>query len=108
MLYNQHRRSTSASYSQTNERMINMKKLYIHNLNIDDLIKTVEACTGEVFLETEEGDSLNLKSTFCRIIGLAKILEGAKISEAYIRCSNIEDETLFFRLNLYHEVPEKN
>lgn len=83
-----------------------MKKLYIHNLNIDDLIKTVEACRGEVFLETEEGDSLNLKSTFCRIIGLAKILEGAKISEAYIRCTDIEDETLFFRLNLYHEVPE--
>ena len=83
-----------------------MKKLYIHNLNIEDLIKTVEACKGEVFLETEEGDSLNLKSTFCRIIGLAKILEGAKISEAYIRCTDIEDETLFFRLNLYHEVPE--
>ena len=108
MLYNQHRRSTNASYLQTYERMIKMKKLYIHDLNIDDLIKTVEACTREVFLETEEGDSLNLKSTFCRIIGLAKILEGAKISEAYIRCTNIDDETLFFRLNLYHEVPERN
>ena len=83
-----------------------MKKLYIHNLKIDDLIKTVEACAGEVYLETEEGDCLNLKSTFCRIVGLAKILEGAKISEAYIRCSNIEDESLLFRLNLYHEVPE--
>ena len=83
-----------------------MKKLYIHDLNIDDLIKTVEACAGEVYLETEEGDLLNLKSTFCRIIGLAKILEGAKISQAYIRCTDIEDETLFFRLNLYHEVPE--
>ena len=108
MLYNQRRRSNDASYLQTDERMIKMKKLYIHNLNIDDLIKTVEACAGEVFLETEEGDSLNLKSTFCRIIGLAKILEGAKISEAYIRCTDIEDETLFFRLNLYHEVPENN
>ena len=85
-----------------------MKKLYIHNLDIEDLIKTVEACTGEVYLETEEGDSLNLKSTFCRIIGLSKILEGAKISEAYIRCTNIDDESLFFRLNLYHEVPETN
>ena len=85
-----------------------MKKLYIHNLNIDDLIKTVEACHGEVYLETDEGDSLNLKSTFCRIIGLSKILEGARISEAYIRCTNIDDESLFFRLNLYHEVPEKN
>ena len=39
---------------------------------------------------------------------LAKIIEGAKISEAYIRCSNIEDESLLFRLNLYHEVPDNN
>lgn len=85
-----------------------MKKLYIHDLDIDSLIKTVEACKGEVFLETGEGDCLNLKSTFCRIVGLAKIIEGAKISEAYIRCSNIEDESLLFRLNLYHEVPDNN
>lgn len=85
-----------------------MKKIYIHDLNIDDLIKTVEACAGDVYLETEEGDSLNLKSTFCRILGLAKILEGAKISEAYIRCSELEDESLFFRLNLYREVPNKD
>ena len=85
-----------------------MKKIYIHDLNIDDLIKTVEACAGEVYLETDEGDSLNLKSTFCRILGLAKILEGAKISEAYIRCSELEDESLFFRLNLYREVPNKD
>ena len=85
-----------------------MKKIYIHDLNIDDLIKTVEACAGDVYLETEEGDSLNLKSTFCRILGLAKILEGAKISEAYIRCSELEDESLFFRLNLYREVPFKD
>lgn len=85
-----------------------MKKLYIHDLNIEDLIKTVEACAGEVYLETEEGDSLNLKSTFCRIIGLAKIIEGAKISKAYIRCTNLDDESLFFRLNLYREVPNNN
>ena len=85
-----------------------MKKLYIHDLNIEDLIKTVEACSGEVYLETEEGDSLNLKSTFCRIVGLSKILEGAKISKAYIRCTKLDDESLFFRLNLYHEVPNSN
>jgi hypothetical protein len=85
-----------------------MKKLFIHDLNIEDLIKTVEACKGEVYLETEEGDCLNLKSTFCRIVGLAKILEGAKISEAYIRCANIDDEPLLFRLNLYREVPNKD
>ena len=85
-----------------------MKKLYIHDLNIEDLIQTVEACSGEVYLETEEGDSLNLKSTFCRIVGLSKILEGAKISKAYIRCTKLDDESLFFRLNLYHEVPNNN
>ena len=79
-----------------------MKKLYIHDLNIEDLIKTVEACSGEVYLETEEGDSLNLKSTFCRIVGLSKILEGAKITQAYIRCTKLDDEALYaLRLGLY-------
>ncbi len=85
-----------------------MKKIYVHDLDIDDLIKTVEACQGEVYLETDEGDSLNLKSTFCRIVGLAKIIEGARISEAYIRCTNLDDESLFFRLNLYREVPKND
>ncbi len=78
----------------------------VHDINISDFIKTVDACKGDVFLETNEGDVLNLKSKLCQIMGLANILKGGVIDDAYIRCTNPEDEALMFRLNLYHEVPE--
>lgn len=78
----------------------------VHDINVSDFIKTVDACKGDVFLETNEGDVLNLKSKLCQIMGLANILKGGVIEDAYIRCTNPEDEALMFRLNLYHEVPE--
>ncbi len=77
----------------------------VHDVNIADFIKTLDACKGDVYLETADGDSLNLKSKLCQFMGIANILKGAVISEAYVRCTNPEDEALMFRLNLYHEVP---
>ena len=77
----------------------------LHNVDFDDLIKTVDECKGDVYLETTDGDVLNLKSKLCQMIGIANILKGAEISEAKIRCTNPEDETLLFRFNLYKEVP---
>lgn len=80
----------------------------LHNANFNDFIKLVDQCKSDVFLETADGDVLNLKSKLCQIIGIANILKGAEISEAKIRCTNPEDETLLFRFNLYKEVPEGN
>mgnify|MGYP001121825487 CR=1 FL=1 len=51
----------------------------VHNIDIADLMKTVDACKGDVFLETDEGDVLNLKSKFCQII--------AKNTAAFLRYS---------------------
>ena len=80
----------------------------VHNIDIADLMKTVDACKGDVFLETDEGDVLNLKSKFCQIMGIANILKGGIVEGAYIRCPNPDDEALMFRLKLYHEVPKKD
>lgn len=82
------------------------REINIHNIDIQDFIKTVDACKGDVFLETSEGDCLNLKSKLCQIMGLANILNGVMVSDCTIRCANPDDETLLFRLNLYHEVPD--
>lgn len=84
-----------------------MDTLQLHGLDLDLLIKTLDACTGDVYLETKEGDCLNLKSKLCQIMGLANILKGATISDATIRCTNPDDETKLFRLNLYHETPDQ-
>lgn len=82
------------------------KYLDIHNIDIRDFIKTLDLCKGDVFLETDEGDCLNLKSKLCQMVGIANILNGIMVSDVKIRCTNAEDETLLFRLNLYHEVPK--
>ncbi len=83
-------------------------KLQLHDIDFKDFIEAVDACRGDVFLETEDGDILNLKSKLCQMMGLVNILKGASVTEATVRCANPEDETLLFRFNLYGEKPQKN
>ncbi len=86
---------------------MNVSKIQLHNIDLNDFLKAVDECKGDVYLETSDGDVLNLKSKLCQIIGLSTILKNAEILEANIRCTNSEDETLLFRFNLYGELPEK-
>ncbi len=83
------------------------KNIILHNVDFDDLIKTIDECKGDVFLETKDGDVLNLKSKLCQLIGLSTILKNSEIAEAALRCDNPQDETLLFRFNLYGEVPQE-
>jgi len=87
---------------------MNIQKIKLHNINLADFLKAVDMCKGDVYLETEEGDVLNLKSKLCQIIGLSTVLASPEINEATIRCTEPEDETLLFRFNLYGEMPESN
>lgn len=82
-------------------------KLALHDVDLQDFLKTIDTCEGDVFLETDEGDCLNLKSKLCQLVGLTNLIKGGMIAEAYIRCENPADETKLFRFNLYKEVPEK-
>ena len=84
--------------------MIN--NIALHNADFGKFIKTLDHCKGDVFLETADGDVLNLKSKLCQIIGIANILKGASVTEATLRCVDPEDETMLFRFNLYGEMPE--
>lgn len=83
-----------------------MADFEIHNLDVKLFMEALDTCKGDVFLETEEGDILNLKSKLSQMMGIAKILEGAVITDAKIRCSNLDDESKLFRLNLYHNIEE--
>ena len=73
----------------------------LHNVHFAKFIEAVEQCKGNVWLITDDGDKLNLKSRFCQILGLAKIVEGGIVTEAKIYCDNVEDLSLLFRFNLY-------
>ena len=82
--------------------------IQLHNIDFEDFIKAIDECKGDVYLETVDGDVLNLKSKLCQIIGLSTILKNSEVTEATIRCTNPADETMLFRFNLYGEMPAKN
>lgn len=53
-------------------------------VNINDLFETARKCGGDVFLQTKEGDILNLKSLLSRyavmsIMGNRHLLESAQV-----------------------------
>ena len=83
------------------------RRIGLHNVDFDDLIKVIESCKGDVYLETEDGDSLNLKSKLSQMLGISTILANTEISQAWVRCANPEDETKLFRFDLYGEMPKR-
>lgn len=85
---------------------MNFEKIQLHNVDLVGLIKVIDKCKGDVYLETADGDSLNLKSRLCQMLGLSTILSSTEIEEAWVRCTDKEDETMIFRFNLYGEMPE--
>lgn len=84
------------------------KFIIMHDIDIADFMQTLDQCKGDVFLETAEGDVLNLKSKLCQMMGVANIMKGAVIHEAALRCADPQDESLLFRFNLYKEVPGRS
>ena len=87
---------------------MNTRNIELHNIDFEAFIKAIDRCKGDVYLETDEGDILNLKSKLCQMIGLAAVLSNTEINVAKIRCANSEDETMLFRFNLYGEFPDEN
>ena len=73
----------------------------LHKVNLQEFMKAIDLCKGAVYLDTPEGDRLNLKSKLCQLIGLTTLIEGGIVSKARIECEKPEDESLLFRFNLY-------
>ena len=82
-------------------RLYIMAAIELHNIDVQAFLKEIDTCEGDVYLVTDEGDRLNLKSKLCQLIGLTKLIEGGKISNAHIECQNPEDETKLFRFNMF-------
>ena len=80
-----------------------MSKMDMHDFNLADFTQIISECEGDVFMVTEEGDRLNLKSKLCQLIGFSTIIQGGTVSEAKIECTNKEDESKLFRFNLFGE-----
>lgn len=72
---------------------------------VEDFIKAVDKCDGEVWLESPYGDKLNLKSRFSQYIALGQLLgEHGEYLDLY--CSEPNDKAYFFKY--FADYPEVN
>lgn len=79
----------------------------IHNFDFSKLMEFVSTAKGEVYLKTLEGDVLNLKSRLTQLLVLSNAIDWGHVGEATITCTDPEDETRLFRLNLYGTAEQK-
>ena len=78
-------------------------RVQINKMDMQKFIKLLDKTQGTVFLVTDDGDKINLQSKLSQLLGLKFILDTAKISSAELEFTNPEDETIFFRANLFGE-----
>lgn len=73
----------------------------IHNFDFNKLIAFASTAKGEVFLQTPDGDVLNLKSRLTQLLALSSAIDWGKVGSATVICKNPDDESRLFRMNLY-------
>ena len=73
----------------------------LHDVDVPTFLDLLDRCKGDVYLISDEGDKLNLKSKLCQLVGLTRLIEGGKIASCYIQCEDPEDESMLFWFNLY-------
>lgn len=69
----------------------------LYDIDIVKLIDLLDKAKGNVYLVTDDGDKLNLKSKLCQLVGIRSLLEKAKNSTitAELNVENPEDELMF-------------
>lgn len=73
----------------------------LKDFNLQEFMEVLDSCEGNVYLVTDEGDRLNLKSKLMQLIGFTKLIDGGIVNHAYIECENKQDEQLLFRFNMF-------
>lgn len=68
---------------------------------VNDFIKIINECKGDVWLESVEGDKINLKSKISQYIAISALIsiEGDKLD---LYCSLPEDEAKFLKFFMEH------
>ena len=69
----------------------------LYDIDIKKLIELLDKAKGNVYLITDDGNKLNLKSKLCQLYGVRALLEKAKNStiSAELSVENPEDEIMF-------------
>lgn len=78
----------------------------LSNVDVNEFLTIIDKCKGNIYLVTEEGDKLNLKSKLCQLVGLKKLIEGGIVSNATLQCENIKDEEILVKYKLYKVIDD--
>ena len=70
---------------------------------VDSFLKTVDECTGSVWLESTDGDKINLKSKLSQYVAINALIS-CEADNLKLFCSKQEDEMKFFKF--FYENPE--
>ena len=63
-------------------------------LNITEpekFFKKLQSCKGDIFMETSEGDKLNMRSKLCQYIAMSKLFGDAEIDQIELTFSEPAD-----------------
>ena len=63
----------------------------LSNIDVNDFLKLIDSCKGNIYLVTGEGDRLNLKSKLSQYVSLANIFSSGEIPEIEIVAYEKED-----------------
>lgn len=72
---------------------------------VNAFLATVDACSGDVWLQSQYGDKFNLKSKLSQYIAMGALLRD-KDEVLELFCSNKDDEEKFFKY--FKEYPGVN
>ncbi|MBQ1412531.1 MAG: hypothetical protein IIY93_04990 [Clostridia bacterium] len=78
----------------------------LSNVDVNEFLAIIDKCKGNVYLVTEEGDKLNLKSKLCQLVGLKQLIEGGIVANATLQCDNIKDEEILVKYKLYKVIED--
>lgn len=71
----------------------------IFNMDVNKLIELLDQAKGNIYLMTNDGNTLNLKSKLCQLYGVKTLLETAQdvTVSPELKFDNSEDEALFIK-----------
>ncbi|WP_346908480.1 polya polymerase [Faecalicatena orotica] len=74
-----------------------MKKKLRGDINVSEMLKDARKCKGEVYISTDEGDILNLKSMLSQYVVVILAGQQELLKASYLVCEdNADDEIMKF------------
>ena len=82
------------SKGETTMSQLFQKHIELHDIDVPAFLKLLDKCKGNVYLMSEDGDKLNLKSKLCQYIALTQMFTDGEIENVEIVLSEPEDIAL--------------